>query len=204
MLLSTRQSAERLTELLATPDGAPTITAPKIRALIAANLIPTVAGYEHARIESAEIEALAARTRYVADPAEIADQIFRVSCIAMALHDPHTIYSRQTGAALRDQPGVDYSLNQASTYARGGFEGEWVIGQHTLNQLIDEEFLLMATCKGYVDPSHIRRIVGYHDVIDSPRRYLTTKKAPKAARTAIGTGIWIDVPPGRESGILLG
>lgn len=204
MLLSTRQAAEKLTEMLTTPDGAPTITAPKVRALIAANLIPAVDGYQHARIDAADIDALAARTRYIADPAEIADQIFRVSCVAMEFHNPYTIYSRQTGAALRDQAGVDYSLDQTSTYARGGFEGEWVIGQHTLDRLVAEEFLLMATVKGYVHPSHIRRIVGYHDVIDSPRRYLTTKKAPKAARTAIGTGIWIDVPAGRESGILLG
>lgn len=200
--LTTYQAAEFLTERLSTPDGAPSITSAKIRSLLDAELLNDVGGSRTVRISGAQLETLASTTRYVADPAEIDDLVLRVSVLRRR---PNPVIKRGTHTLLRSEAGVLYSdPNQSSALALGGFEGVWNVSRDNAARLVDEHGTLLATCKGYVHPEHVRAVDSWDRIEGSGRRYFHT--SPVSARIAkvIGTGIWIDVPPGRESGILVG
>lgn len=196
ILLTTGQVADELTALLTNTDGSPTITAAKVLAQVEARLLTDVGPGKQVRVDRDEVVALAGRTHYVADPSVIADLILRVSVIELRRND---CYSLQ-GNRLRTDAGVDYSR---PGYL-GGIEGVWKVGVDNADRLVDEEGLLLATCKGYVHPEHVRTIKNWEHVVGTSRRYFHTDRAPKKVRKTVGTGIWIDVPPGRESGILVG
>ncbi|MBY8855361.1 hypothetical protein K7711_02620 [Nocardia sp. CA2R105] len=194
--LTTGQVAEELTELLATNDGHPTITGEKVLTLIHAGLFPNVGLGKQFRVDRDKVVALAKATRYVAHPEEVADLIFRVSVIKYRDSVCHDL----DGNVLRTHAGVDYT-NPALL---GGVEGVWKLSLHNANRLVAEGGILLATAKGYVHPEHVREVVSWEHVKDTARRYFHTKVASAMVREAVGSGIWIDVPPGRESDILVG
>lgn len=69
--------------------------------------------------------------------------------------------------------------------------------------MVETTCTLLATCKGYVHPAHVRSVVGWRRIEGSSRKYFDTETAPEAVRKVVGTGIWIDVPSGRESDFLV-
>ncbi len=194
--LTTAQTASELMDLLSNQDGHPVITATKVLTLTRMHLLTDLGPGKQVRIDRDEVVALAAVTRYLADPAEIGDLILRVSVIEPR---PDVRYDLQ-GNPLRTDAGADYS----NPIQLGGVEGVWEVSQENADRLVDEKGLLLATSKGYVHPQHVREIVGWDAVANTARRYFHTKRAPKSARKVIGTGLWIDVPAGRESGLLVG
>ncbi|WP_347956054.1 hypothetical protein [Gordonia aichiensis] len=194
--LTTGQVASELTQLLANADGAPTITSAKVLTLIKAGLFDNHGQGAQYRIDRDEVVALANRTRYVVDPAEIADLVFRVSVIEKR----PSVCRDLNDDILRDNAGVDYT----KPTNLDGVEGVWKLSLHNANRLVDEGGILLATSKGYVHPEHVRKVVRWEHVAGTSRRYFRTTEAPEAVRSVIGTGIWIDVPPGRESDILVG
>lgn len=194
--LTTGQVAEELADRLENSSGRPMVTSEKILVLTDAGLFRSVGRGKQARIDRNDVVALANRTRYVADPTEIAELILRVSVIEKR---DDLCFDLQ-GNLLRSMAGVDYSTPSVL----GGIEGVWEVGLDTADRLVRESGLLLATCKGYVHPDHVREIIRWEHVRDSPRRYFRTAPASTAVQKAVGSGIWIDVPPGRESGILVG
>jgi len=194
--LSTGQVAEELAGLLETSSGRPTVTGEKILTLVATGLFKHVGSGKQVRVDRDDVVALASRTRYVADPAEIAELIFRVSVIETRPDPCHDL----RGNLLRTMAGVDYS----TPGSLGGIEGIWEASLTTANRLVEEGGHLLGTCKGYVHPEHVREIVQWGHVQDSPRRYFHTGPASAKVHEVVGSGLWIDVPPGRESDILVG
>ncbi|WP_010540093.1 hypothetical protein [Dietzia alimentaria] len=194
--LSTGQVAEELASLLETKSGRPTVTGEKILTLVATGLFKNIGSGKQVRVDRDDVVALASRTRYVSNPAEIAELIFRVSVIE-SRPDPRR---DMHGRPLRSSAGVDYSTPSAL----GGIEGVWELSLPTANRLVAERGILLASCKGYIHPSHVREIVRWEQVEDSPRRYFRTAPASATVKKVVGSGLWIDVPPGRESDILVG
>lgn len=194
--LTTGQVGEELTDLLASNDGHPTITGSKVLALVGANLFTDIGPGKQVRVDRDEVVALAKATRYVANPDEIAGLIFRVSVIQRR----PDVCRDLRGRVLRTDAGVDY----ASPALLGGIEGVWKLSLHNANRMVAERGNLLATAKGYVHPMHVREVVTWEHIVGSPRRYFHTKAASKKVRKGVGSGIWIDVPPGRESDMLVG
>lgn len=85
----------------------------------------------------------------------------------------------------------------------GGFEGIWSVSESNADRLVRNGGLLMASCKGYVAPGCVRKVIGWEADQGSSRRYFHTESASAEVQNLIGGGIWIDVPGGSESGILV-
>ncbi|MGM7648196.1 hypothetical protein ACSVDM_25100 [Nocardia sp. JW2] len=194
--LTTGQVAEELTGLLATNDRQPSITGAKVLTLVDTGLFTDIGPGKQVRVDRDEVVAVANATRYVPDPEEIADLIFRVSVIKYRDSVCHDLHNN----VLRTHAGVDY----ANPALLGGVEGVWKLSLHNANRLVAERGNLLATAKGYVHPEHVREVVRWEHVAGTSRRYFHTKMASPKVREAVGSGIWIDVPPGRESDILVG
>lgn len=195
--LSTTQSAQFLTEHLANRDGAPTITSKKVFELVKAKCFHDVGAGVQVRIDSDELSARAAKIRYVADPAELGEVVFRVSGVARKLRRDH-IVERGTAKILSTHMGVDY----AQPHQLDGIEGVWSVSDVNCRRMVDTTGLLVATCKGYVHPEHVRSVMDWTRIEGSKRKHFHTTAAPETVKQIVGTGIWIDVPPGRESDFL--
>ena len=195
--LTTGQVALELTELLATSEGHPTITGEKVLALVVGmNLFTDIGQGKQVRVDRDEVVAFGRRTRYVADPSEIASLLFRVSVVEMKPDVCHDL----RGNILRTDMGVDY----ARPWLIGGIEGVWEVSLHHANRLVAEGGHLLGTSKGYVHPEHVREVHRWEHVEGTTRRYFHTGQPAAEVRDAVGTGLWIDVPRGRESDILVG
>ncbi|ADK68953.1 MULTISPECIES: hypothetical protein [Gordonia] len=195
--LSTTQSAQFLAEHLATRGGAPTVTSKKVFELVKANLFHDIGAGVQVRIDSDELTAFVARTRFVADPAELGDTVFRVSCLARKLRSDR-IVERGTGKVLSTHMGVDY----AQPYQLDGIEGVWSVSDVNCRHIVDRTCLLLATCKGYVHPEHVRSVMDWTRIEASKRKYFHTEAASETVKQVVGTGIWVNVPPVRESDFL--
>lgn len=207
ILLTTAQVADHIQNCLAGPDGYPRVTPAKVHAQLAAGLFTNVGPGRSVRIDIDEVDALLTQTRYIPDPAEIGALVLRVSVTARR---PDVVYAfgvdPTSAQPLRTDAGIDFPTlhSQPLTASLGGFEGVWEVSDPVADRLADEDGLLLATCKGYTDPDMVQTIEEWTRCADTPRKYFFTRQAPKAVRDVVGTGVWIDVPPGRESGILVG
>lgn len=196
--LTTTQSAEFLTEQLATNGGTPTITSKKVHAQVQAGLFNKVRDGKQVRIDSDDLLAFAQKTRYVQDPAEIDSEVFRVSLLEWQKRD-EGILERGTKNVLGRFTGVDYTNPQRLD----GIEGAWHASDVNCEFMVATNCTFLATCKGYVHPEHVRTVINWHRIDGSSRKYFVTAPAPESVRRVVGTGLWIDVPPGRESDFLV-
>lgn len=196
--LTTSQAAAFLTDQLATGGEAPSITDKKVLAQANAGLFPTVGDGKQVRIDSDALAAFCRKTRYVKDPEEIDAEVFRVSVLRWQ-ERTGVVADRETGVLLSEFEGVDYSRPQVTE----GIEGVWQLSDINCDFMVGTTCTFLATCKGYVHPEHVRSVVGWHRVKGSSRKYFDTTLAREAVRNVVGTGIWIDVPPGRESDFLM-
>lgn len=201
-LVSTSYLARALTTKFQEALGwSPYISSDKIRTLTLAGLLANYAdaGRERIKLDLAEVEKIVEATRYVPDPAEISPLILRVSVLEAR---PDKVTSLD-GKVLRKQAGIDYRLDPEDPLFLGGFEGIWSVSESNADRLVRNGGLLMASCKGYVAPGCVRKVIGWEAVQGSSRRYFHTEPAPAEVQNLIGEGIWIDVPGGSESGILV-
>lgn len=196
--LTTNQAASFLTDQLTTGGTAPTITDKKVLAQVRAGLFPSVGDGRQVRIDSDVLAAFARKTRYVQDPEEIDREVFRVSVLERQERNG-AVLDRATGALLSELMGVDYTKPQDID----GVEGVWELSEVNCERMIDTACTLLATCKGYVHPDHVRSVIGWRRIEGSSRKYFDTTVARANVRGVVGTGIWIDVPPGRESDFLV-
>lgn len=202
--LTTTQSAEFLTERLAINGSAPTITGKKVLAQVKAGLFTNVGLGKQVRIDSDALSDFAQKTRYVQDPKEIDDEVFRVSVLERqertdekGRKDP--ILERGTKNVLSDFMGVDYTNPQLLD----GIEGVWDPNDINCAFMAATQCTFLATCKGYVHPDHVRSVIDWVRIEGSSRKYFLTAIASEAVRKVVGTGLWIDVPSGRESDFLV-
>lgn len=196
--LTTTQSAEFLTEQLATNGSAPSITDKKVLAQVKAGLFADVGDGKQVRIDSDALLAFAQRTRYVQDPEEIDSEVFRVSVLARQEREEE-ILERGTKATLSRFMGVDYTNPQLLD----GLEGVWEASDTNCEFMVATKCTFLATCKGYVHPEHVRSVIDWARIEDSSRKYFRTALVSEAVRRVVGTGLWIDVPSGRESDFLV-
>ncbi|MET3959796.1 hypothetical protein ABIE52_006731 [Rhodococcus sp. OAS809] len=196
--LTTTQAAEFLSEQLAVNGYTPSITEKKVHAQVKAGLFINVGAGKQVRIDSDALLAFTQKTRYIQNPEEIDSEIFRVSVLErQERSDP--ILERGTTRQLSDFMGVDYSNPQLLD----GIEGVWEASDINCDFMVASKCTFMATCKGYVHPEHVRTVVDWVRIENSSRKYFRTTLAPEAVRKVVGTGLWIDVPPGRESDFLV-
>lgn len=202
--LTTTQAAEFLTEQLAVNGNAPSITDKKVNAQVDAGLFLNVGGGKQVRIDSDELLALAQKTRYVQDPEEIDSEVFRVSVLKrqerrtlQGQKDP--ILERGTKNVLSDFKGVDYSNPQFLD----GIEGVWGVSDINCDFMVATKCTFLGTCKGYVHPDHVRSVTDWLRIEGSSEKYFRTTLAAEAVRKVVGTGLWIDVPPTRQSDFLV-
>lgn len=196
--LTTKQSAEFLTEQLATNGATPTITSSKVRAQAMAGLFTPLATSKQVRLDSDELLTFARRTRYVQDPKEIDSTIFRVSVLARKQRTAR-IFERDTHNPLSDFMGVDYT----NPHELEGVECIWEVSDSNCDVMVATGCTLLATCKGYVHPEHVRIVTGWGRIEGSKSKYFRTGPASDRVKTVVGTGLWIDVPPGRKSDFLV-
>lgn len=196
--LTTTQAAEFLAEQLATGGSAPTITSKKIHAQVQAGLFETAGNGKQVRIDSDDLLAFAQKTRYVQDPSEIDSEVFRVSVLRWQ-ERAEAILERGTSNTLSKFMGVDYTNPQQLE----GIEGVWQASDTNCEMMTATRCTFLATCKGFVHPHHVRTVIGWHRIDGSSRKYFVTTPAPEVVKKVVGTGLWIDVPPGRESDFLV-
>lgn len=197
--LTTTQTAEFLTEQLAVNGLAPSITDKKVLAQVKAGLFRNVGAGKQIRIDSDELLCFAQRTRYVRDPEEIDSAVFRVSVLARHERSKE-ILERGNKKPLSRFMGVDYTNPQLLD----GLEGVWDPSDINCEYMVATKCTFLATCKGYVHPEHVRSVIDWVRIEESSRKYLRTATlSADAVKEVVGTGIWIDVPPVRESDFLV-
>lgn len=196
--LTAAQTADLLTERLATNDGTPTITYQKVLAQFQAGLFHNVGQGRQVRFDSDALGVFISKTRYIHDPAEIASEIFRVSVLERQ-ERREEILERGTGKPLSRFMGVDYTAPQLLD----GIEGVWESSDANCDAMVASECTLLATCKGYVHPEHVRSVMDWLRIENGSEKYFRTGPASDAVKKIVGTGLWIDVPPGRQSDFLV-
>ena len=203
--ITTTQAARELADGFERQAGArPTITAQKVETLVHTGVF-TNADPSGARIllSRRQVADFLDRTTYVPDYAAfgIQDPIFRVSVVEQRDNPVYDV----SGKLLRQYSGFDYSNPGCLSAAqqRGGYEGAWSISDANAEYLVETRGYLVPTTKGYVRGDNVRRIADYSLVKGSPRKYFHTEAlAESDPFYADAThGFWIDVRPGRESGI---
>ena len=200
-LISPPVAAAIVSDLIALTDGsAPVISASKITSLLLAGLF---ANHEpesnNRRLDLDEIVDFARSVQYLPDASVIDDLIYRVSVLPSR---PDPVYDAD-GALLRPHAGVDYRLDLGSTDFLRGFEMAWNVSVENADKCAEENALLLASHKGFVHPGCVRTIVDWFPVEGSSRKAFVTEPADIDVIAFIGRGVWLDIPGGGESGMLV-
>ena len=195
MNVTARQAAEVIQQHLG--PNAPTITHAKVGRLVATGVFTDISKTKWLALDYDQVKAVATRTRSLPRPRIPYDRIMRVSVIAMR---PDPITGRN-GQQWRGWAGIDH-LN-----ARGlpawevlhAWTGVWPVSDETANSVTGCP--LVGSNWGYVHPDLCRVITAWWREPQSGRVAFDTR--PDAAlQRVIGTGIWVDIPPGSIADLL--
>lgn len=197
--LTTTQTADELRTALAVDGMEPSITTAKVSTLFKAKALEDVSTTSRFMASAAGVEAFLDNTRYVPDIQDLlalATNTYRVSVLER--EDRHSIRSI-AGHTVR-YAGVDFSDDPLGEDEIGGWVGFWPVKTAIAEQLAQERGLILASCRGYVGPDHVRTVVDF--VRDGGRTFFVTERAPETVREFIGGGIWIDVDGGPISALI--
>jgi hypothetical protein len=192
--LSTTQTAEELNSAL----GLTNVTAEKVRALVHTGALKDQGTGRSVKIAFSDIQRFAGRIRVETPSAwPTTSPLFRVSVI----HLRDDVIPDDSGRVLRTHAGVDYSgTSQLSQQMQDlAWTGVWQASDETVQTAIDHQALLVATTKGYINPSYIRTITGARRTPDGKRIWWETAPAPSVITTFVGTGLWMQLETVRES-----
>lgn len=193
--LSTKQVAGELNEAF----GLTSITAEKVLELVKTGVFTDVGPGRSVRVEMSEFQGFTQRTRYVTRSQWPAGyELYRVSLIHLR---PDPAWDSLTDT-MRSHAGVDYSgrlLPLSSTQRELAWTGVWEVADETADAAVRQGAVLFGTTKGYIDPRYFRVVTGYRRTVDGSQLWWTTAPAPAAIAQFVGTGLWMDVKPGRES-----
>lgn len=200
-LISPHAAAALVSDLIALPDGScPTISGSKITSLLLAGLFEDHEPEgRNRRLDLDEIADFGKSVRYVPSADAIDSLIYRVSVLPAR---PNPIYDTD-GALVRPHMGVDYRLDTESSDFLGGFEMAWKISAENADRCADRGALLLASHKGFVHHGCVRTITDWFPVPGSTRKGFVTEPADADIVDFIGRGVWLDIPGGTESGILV-
>lgn len=203
-LITLAQATRRLADHFERQAGKrPAITASKVKVLVEMGLLTNCnPDGDRPLLSAGEVDALAENTVYLMSYDDLEVPVFRVSLIHQR---ENPVYSALDGRLLREYSGFDYSNDMALSELeqRGGYEGVWSVSDDNADYLVEEGAYLIATSKGYVAPGNVRKISSWEPIEDSARKYFHTDPLDEddALAGKPGQGLWIDVPPGRESHI---
>lgn len=200
-LISPNAAAVLVSDLIALPDGScPTISSSKITSLLLAGLFEDHEPEgRNRRLDVDEIVDFGKSVRYVPSADAIDLLIYRVSVLPAR---PNPIYNAD-GSLLRPHAGVDYRLDPSSAEFLGGFEMAWSVSADNADKCADEKALLLASHKGFVHPGCIRMITGWFPIEGSTRKGFVTEPADEDIAEFVGRGVWLDIPGGTESAMLV-
>lgn len=200
-LISASAAAALISDLIARGKAAPVISGTKITSLAMAGLFSEcpVEG-RNRRFDLDEVVEFAISSLYLDSPEKLDPLVYRVSVLPAR---PAPLFDTD-GSLLRPHAGVDYRLDPSSAEFLGGFEMEWAESEENADRCADEGALLLASHKGYVHPGCVRRIKDWFPVPGSNRKGFVTEPVEEDIRKFVGkSGIWVDVPGGRENGFLV-
>lgn len=146
------------------------------------------------RIDIAEATALGARLRR-APAGTCPHMAYRVS-LSPLWESPLT---DAQGNLWRTYAGVDHRHVLPAQERRRAVDGIWPVTASLADQLVAADAWLLAADAGAVTPEHARVITGWTRFED--RIAFTTRKADKALRAWVGTGLLLDVPRGPISAL---
>jgi hypothetical protein len=193
--VTARQAAEVIRQHLG--PKAPTITHAKVGRLVATGVLTDISKTRWIALDYDEVEAFATRTRYMPRPSIPYDRVMRVSVIAMRQDRIIGL----NGRPWRDWAGIDH-LNSRGLPPREverAWTGVWPCSDETADSVIGCP--LVGSNWGYVHPDLCRIITGWWREPQSRRVAFDTRSDP-ALQRVIGTGIWVDIPPGSIADLL--
>lgn len=193
-------STSQVAELLNNAFDKHNITAEKVLHLVETGLFKNISENRSIRVELKEVESFTKSIRVVNPIDWPISSLFRVSLIGIREDE----IKRQDGSILRSHAGADYSgmSGLSPKMLELSWTGIWEVSDTTIEETVKSETILFGTTKGYIDPRYIRKITGAHRDWETGRVWWEVEPASELVMKFIGSGLWMDVDPGRQSGLL--